>query len=59
LVKYSKTEENTPEDNKKCQMTKKLPNGYRMYQNFPLQGLAKHTQINFFWFENISYGNPG
>jgi hypothetical protein len=33
-------------------------NGHKTYQQLPLQGPSKFTQIGIFWFENIPSGNP-
>jgi hypothetical protein len=36
-----------------------IPNGSKIYQNFPFQDPPKFTQMVIFWFENITSGNPG
>jgi hypothetical protein len=35
-----------------------IPNGHKIYQQLPLKGPPKFTQILDFWFENKPSGNP-
>jgi hypothetical protein len=39
-------------------MTVRIPNGYKIYQRFPFQGLPKYLGLGTFGLKNIPSGNP-
>jgi hypothetical protein len=36
-----------------------MPNVRKIYQHTPFQRLQQYTQIWYFWYANITPGNPG